>query len=226
MSLLELALASNGRHSLADPWLSSHVHFSSIQAPQDLGSGTEGSSCLCSYDQWSLLHILPSWWSYCHRDKRWPCPILDGSPSPVLTEALMQESPPTFPDYVSSPSTANPQEDERVPHLQDFLAVPAARLLQQTQYQGLARMEPGGSRWTSVNLPPHGMCEQVRGIPLPWCQPYLAFVCCEQSSLCQSSCVEAKCSCGYRLGNKSKQAPEPLWRWPSPHSLNWEVPAT
>lgn len=67
MSLLELALASSGRHSLAAPHLSPHVHFSPMQAPQDLGSGTEGSRCLCSYDQWSLLHILPTRWSYCHR---------------------------------------------------------------------------------------------------------------------------------------------------------------
>ena len=102
-----------------------HIHLSPTQAAQDLGSGTEGSGCLCSDDQWSLLHVLPTRWNYCQGDERWPCLVLDSSPGPVLTEALMQESPPKFPDNVSSPSTANPQEDERVPHVQDFLAVPA-----------------------------------------------------------------------------------------------------
>lgn len=38
-----------------------------LQAPQDLGPGTEDSDCVCSYDQWSLLHIFSTWWSYCHR---------------------------------------------------------------------------------------------------------------------------------------------------------------
>lgn len=49
--------------------VSSHTGVSSslVQAPQDLGPGTEGSHCICSYDQWSLLHIFSTWWSYCYR---------------------------------------------------------------------------------------------------------------------------------------------------------------
>lgn len=34
----------------------------------------------------------------------------------------MPESPSKLPDDLPSPSTANPQENERVPHIQDFLA--------------------------------------------------------------------------------------------------------
>lgn len=33
----------------------------------------------------------------------------------------MPESPAKFPDDLPSPSTANPQENERIPHIQDFL---------------------------------------------------------------------------------------------------------
>lgn len=56
------------------------------------------------------------------QDKGWPCPVLDGSSGPVLTEALMPESPSKFPDHLPSASTADPQENERVPHIQDFLS--------------------------------------------------------------------------------------------------------
>lgn len=56
------------------------------------------------------------------QDKGWPRPVLDGSSGPVITEALMPESPSKFPHDIPSASTANPQEDERVPHVQDFLS--------------------------------------------------------------------------------------------------------
>lgn len=49
------------------------------QTPQELGLGAENSSCICSYDQWSLMHIFSTWWSYWHRNKRWSLPILDSS---------------------------------------------------------------------------------------------------------------------------------------------------
>lgn len=55
------------------------------------------------------------------QDKGWPRPVLDGSSGPVITEALMPESPSKFPHDIPSASTANPQENERVPHVQDFL---------------------------------------------------------------------------------------------------------
>lgn len=65
MRPLELELA--GISLLASSSARMHVTSLPVQAPQDLGSGTEGSGCLCSYDQWSLLHILPTRWSYSHR---------------------------------------------------------------------------------------------------------------------------------------------------------------
>lgn len=61
-------------------------------------------------------------WLLLFQDKRWPCPVLDCPQSSVLIEALMPESPSKFPDNLPSPSTANPQENERVPHVQDFLS--------------------------------------------------------------------------------------------------------
>lgn len=42
------------------------------------------------------------------QDKGWPRPVLDGSSGPVITEALMPESPAKFPNNVPSASAANP----------------------------------------------------------------------------------------------------------------------
>lgn len=118
-------------------------------------------------------------WFLLFQDKRWPCPILDGPPCPVLTEALMQESSPKFLDDVSSLSTANPQENERVPHVQDFLAVPATLSPATEPNEGLAKMEPVRSHWTSCG-PVSPWHVQVGLSDPTWCQPYLVFVHCEQ----------------------------------------------
>lgn len=56
------------------------------------------------------------------QDKGWSRPVLDSSPGPVITEALMPESPAKFPHHLPSAGTANPQENERVPHVQDFVS--------------------------------------------------------------------------------------------------------
>lgn len=56
------------------------------------------------------------------QDKGRPRPVLDSSSGPVVTEALMPESPPEFPHHLPSAGTANPQENERVPHVQDFVS--------------------------------------------------------------------------------------------------------
>lgn len=39
----------------------------SPQAPEDLGLGVSVSSGLCPHDQWSVLHVLPTWRIHCHR---------------------------------------------------------------------------------------------------------------------------------------------------------------
>lgn len=71
----------------------------------------------------------------------------------------MQESPPKFPNNVPSPSTANTQEDERVPHIQDFLVVPATLSPATEPNKGLAGMGQSDDTGPVVDLPPHGMCK-------------------------------------------------------------------
>lgn len=62
----------------------------------------------------------PVWVSL--QDQRWPRPILDGSQGPLITQALVPQSPAHLPDDVPGPCTPHSQEAEGVPHLPDLLS--------------------------------------------------------------------------------------------------------